>query len=210
MQTRQASMDEIQEVRSVEKTYRFSSRLRVAEGSLDFNGADTKSSTITNVQQIIGNTTFVDLTSNDAQINYTLAANTFGSDVVLNEVKSHYASLLLKSTVGLDVSEQNFPVIQSNIDYPDANNGNYIVLQEDVNKNYITEEQESVIFATKVKRDLARSIYSAPRQLFENVVTSKTFEKIVNIIVDVDNAAEADPTSSVSIENVRAEIRLVR
>ena len=79
-----------------------------------------------------------------------------------------------------------------------------------VNKNYITEEQESVIFATKVKRDLARSIYSAPRQLFENVVTSKTFEKIVNIIVDVDNAAEADPTSSVSIENVRAEIRLVR
>jgi hypothetical protein len=210
MQTRQASMDELQEVRSVEKTYRFSSRLRVAEGSLDFNGADTKSSTITNVQQIIGNTTFIDLTSNDAQINYTLAANTFGSEVVLNEVKSHYASLLLKSTVGLDVSEQNFPVIQSNIDYPDANNGNYIVLQEDVNKTYITEEQESVIFATKVKRDLARSIYSAPRQLFENVVTSKTFEKIVNIIVDVDNAAESDPTSSVSIENVRAEIRLVR
>ncbi len=209
MQTNQVTSDETP-FNKIEKLYTFSTKLRVTEGSLDFNGADTKTNIITSKQTLLGNTTLLDVNSaNPAQMRYNDAVSKFGSDTVENEIKSYYASLLLKSTIGLDTSEQNFHVIPQDVVYPDPNNVYYSMMEVDINNSYLTADPDSAIFATRIKQELARSRYCAPQQLFENIVTSKTFEKIVNVIIDVDNINELDPTSKISLENVRIEISLV-
>jgi hypothetical protein len=175
----------------IERKFMFSVNLHVAEGSLEFSGADTQADSLTNLQNLFSRTSLYRDTGDESQTGgtpttYDEAVRIYGQDVTDNTIKSYYAGLLLKSTVGLDITEQNFPVIEQAQTYPDTNNGNYLVLEEDVNNTYTTPE--SVVFATRVKRDLARSKYCAPRQHYDNVVTSKTFERIVNIIIDENNS----------------------
>lgn len=199
----------------VEKKYLFSSGLRVTEGSTDFNGADTKSDSLTDMTSIFKNTALQEMVViSDSvaifPINYENAISRYSKEVVDNEIRSYYADLLLRSTIGLDINEQYFPVLGTQFVYPDFGNGNYSVLQNDINSSYITEEISSGIFATRIKREIARSRYCAPNQLFDNVATSKTFDKIINIVIDVDNVTNnADSGQSFSFENVMVDIRAV-
>lgn len=207
--------EETDSVSYVEKKYLFSSALRVTEGSTDFGGADTKSDSLTDMSSIFKNTSLQEMVvSNDSvaifPINYENAVNKYSKDVVDNEIRSYYADLLLKSTIGFDINEQYFPVLGTQLNYPDLNSGEYLTLQNDINNSYITEDPNSNIFATRIKREIARSRHCAPTQLFDNVVTSKTFDKIINIIIDVDNVTNnPDSGQSFSFENVIVDIRAV-
>lgn len=207
--------EETDSVSYVEKKHLFSSGLRVTEGSTDFGGADTKSDSLTDISSIFKNTSLQEMVViNDSvaifPINYENAVSRYSKVVVDNEIRSYYADLLLKSTIGLDINEQYFSVLSTQFTYPDFGNGNYSVLQNDINSSYITEEISSGIFATRIKREIERSRYCAPNQLFDNVVTSKTFDKIINIVIDVDNVTNnADSGQSFSFENVMVDIRAV-
>jgi hypothetical protein len=190
-----------------ERRFMLSVNLHVTEGSLEFSGADTQADSLTNLQNLFRRTslyrdTGVEVQTGGTPTTYDDAVRIYGSDVVDNTIKSYYAGLLLRSTVGIDVSEQNFPVIEQVQTYPDSNSGNYLILEEDVNNTYTSPE--SAVFSTRVKRDLARSKYCAPIQHFDNVVTSKTFERIVNIIIDEDNS-----DLNFSFNTVLVEIRAV-
>ena len=171
----------------VTKSYTFSSRVFVSEGSQFFNGPDTKTTSLTNYEQIKNATKFKVY---DDQGDYVDATNSqlaeiLNSTIVNNHIDSHYGKLLLKTVSGISTDEEIFDLVPQDRVYPDESNLSVYTTLADITEANTGFTAEDQLNKERVLRDLSRSAQLSPKQHMISMMSSKTFERVHAIMVDV-------------------------
>lgn len=186
-----ATMQDVDPDASVSRSYKFSTRLFIEEGSQAANSADVVASTITNADSIYSRTTYkvFDDAGSYKKVDYIAAAGILGENVVKQHVKSHYANLILQACNGINVREHSFNLIPQRQVYPDRPApglpDNYTTLIDLITPSFGSDD-EALLYKQRVEQDLARSRQFSPNQHLKNITTSKTYERVFTIPVDFD------------------------
>lgn len=197
----------------VTKGITFSTRVFINEGAQLIGGPDTKSSELTNYNQIYDATKFkvVDDSGNYRDISVTDLESVLGSRrIVENHFISHYSKLLLKTTAGITLDEEVFDLVPQTRIYPDAaQDANYTTIVDRISGKY-PDTSEGQLNKERVQRDLSRAIQLSPEQHKTSMMTSKTFERIHVIPVDIGDIADQLQMAreDISFISVVAKIRL--
>lgn len=215
-----ATMQDIDPDTFISKSYKFSTRLFIEEGSQAADSSDIVASTMTNADSIYARTTYkvFDDAGSYKKVDYRAAVAILGDAVVKQHVKSHYANLILQSCNGVNVREHTFNLIPQNQVYPDPVAAglpdNYSTLIDLITPRFGTDA-EALLYKQRVEQDLARSRQFSPNQHLKNMTTSKTYERIFTIPVDFDALAIEFPddfaralTSDFIFFDVVAEVSL--
>jgi len=172
----------------VTKSYTFSSRIFVNEGSQLIGGADTKDAELTNYEQVYAATKFKVIDDTNAYRDVTIAdlERIMGSDIIVkNHFTSHYAKLFLKTVTGITLDEECFDLIPQTRTYPDPDQlANYTTIVDGINGNF-PASQEGQLSRERVLLDLSRAIQLAPQQHKASMMVSKTFERVHVIPIDI-------------------------
>lgn len=206
----------------VTKSYTFSSRIFVNEGSQVIGGADTKNAELTNYEQVYAATKFKVI--DDSNVYRDIATpdlvRIMGSDVIVkNHFTSHYAKLFLKSVTGVTLDEECFDLVPQSRTYPDASQlANYTTIVDGINNSF-PATQEGQLNRERVLLDLSRAIQLAPQQHKTSMMISKTFERIHVIPIDISDLlnplgtflgteAESISENDIAFIDVVAKVRL--
>lgn len=199
----------------VKKSYTFSSRIFISEGSQLIGGADTKTPELTNYEQVYAATKFkvIDDNGEYRDINRQELEVLMGSDVIVkNHFASHYGKLYLKTVTGITLDEECFDLIPQTRVYPDIDQiANYTTIVDNITSEF-PATQEGQLNRERVLLDLSRSIQLSPQQHKKSMMVSKTFERVHVIPIDIDQFIN-DPAinltnSDVAFIDVVAKIRL--
>ena len=196
------------------KSFTFSTRVFIDEGSIAIGGADTRAPELTAYEQVFNATKFKVFTDEGSYTSLTYADLTrlLGADVVNNHIASHYGKLFLKSTTGVAVDEEVFDLIPQQREYPDSDKiPLYTTLADDISANFSTST-ENQLNKERTLRDLSRAIYVSPQQHKTSAMVSKTFERLYVIPIDIGEFL-GDPAigiteNDVAFIDVAAKIRL--
>ena len=107
--------------------------------------------------------------------------------IIENHLLSHYSKLFLKTTAGITLDEEAFDLVPQTRRYPDAaQDANYTSIVDGIAVNY-PSTVEGQLNKERVLRDLSRSSVLAPDQHKTSMMTSKIFERIHVIPVNIDD-----------------------
>ncbi len=186
------------------KSYKFSSRIFVNEGSQVIGGADTKAESLTTYSQIAAATKYkvIDDQGNYVDVSPDQLTEIIGIPAVVeNHLNSHYGKLFLKTVTGISVDEEIFDLIPQTRTYPDlASLPNYTTLV-DLTSGAFDSTAESQLNKARVLRDMSRAVQLSPMQHMTSMMTSKTFERIHVIPVDIQDLID-DPVMRLTSEDV--------
>lgn len=168
----------------------FSTRIFVNEGYQLAGGADVVSSTLSNYQQIYDATKYKYIDDNGSYLDATPDVLQFmlgDRSIIENHLLSHYSKLFLKTTAGITLDEEAFDLVPQTRRYPDAaQDANYTSIVDGIAVNY-PSTVEGQLNKERVLRDLSRSSVLAPDQHKTSMMTSKIFERIHVIPVNIDD-----------------------
>ena len=168
----------------------FSTRIFVNEGYQLAGGADVVSSTLTNYQQIYDATKYKYIDDDGNYLDATPDVLQFmlgDRAIIENHLLSHYSKLFLKSTTGIALEEEAFDLVPQIRRYPDAaQDANYTTIVDGIAVNY-PNTVEGQLNKERVLRDLARSSSLSPDQHRTSMMSSKIFERIHVIPVNIDD-----------------------
>lgn len=186
----QVSEEQEERAQYVTKTYTFSSRIFINEGSQLIGGADTKTPDLTNYEQVYAATKFkvIDDAGSYRDIGTTDLERIVGSaNVVRNHFTSHYSKLFLKTVTGVTLDEESFDLIPQARTYPDPIQlANYTTIVDGISNDF-PATQEGQLNRDRVLLDLSRAIQLSPQQHKTSMMVSKTFERIHVIPVDISD-----------------------
>lgn len=213
------------------KSYKFSSRIFVDEGSQLTNGADVNALQLSNYQQIYNATKYkvVDDSGNyrdvlPSQLERTMPYDDVISDVssgksiINNHLISHYSKLLLKTTSGVTIDEEIFDLVPQTRKYPDNSQiANYTTLVDLMTVKY-PDTPEGRLNRERAMRDLSRASLLSPEQHKISMMSSKLFERIHVIPVDIeeirayfqlgeDDISFIDVVARIRIEDVQTPVQ---
>jgi hypothetical protein len=195
------------------KTFTFTSRAFLNEGSLLNDGPDTKSSELTNYSQIHDTTKFkvIDDLGNYVDVTPDSLAQVLGSSLIVdNHIIDHYTKLYLKTTTGINVSEEVFDLVPQDRTYPDtAQLAQYTSVVDGISSSF-SNTAEGLLNKERILRDLSRATQLSPLQHKISMMVSKTFEKIHAMPIDVTGIIESlqIERADIAFLGVVAKIRL--
>jgi hypothetical protein len=204
------------EIGFASKSYTFSTRIFVREGSREDGGPDVTSSQLTSYPQIATSSKFkiLDDDGNYTDVDYSTLDRILGSQVVINNhLLSHYGKLYLKSVSGINLDEEIFDIVPQERTYPDVNKLSAYSTLEDLSANIFGATAEDQLNRVRLLQDLARSRQLAPQQHKLSMMVSKTFERIHVIPVDLTEILSSPginlPDADIAFIDVVAKIRLL-
>lgn len=180
--------------------YKFSSRLFIDEteapNAVSFNKIGLKLFT--------SNGSYRTISKSDA-------ARLLGEDTVNNHIISHYAYLTLLMTNGIRVEESIFNLRSREQSYPDTDRlSEYITTFQDyiISRPDLGDTTEEKLFVQRVTNDISRSTYFSPFNHFLDMTTSKKFERVFIIPVDLSKYTLLEKSSKVSFPNLFVDIEM--